>query len=186
MVLCFINSPYFDDRDIVADFGVGDKGDKNTRNRLMALFEFFCFCADIVDFCWWICYIWCKMGKWGDEMRNISDLHIAFRAGWLGDNILTVYFPFFANILKEESIGQVDEHAFSILFCKKYGVSVPIAFIRQVLAVGLANGSIHDDRGKYIVDKKAIQPFCFDNKLFEIEWEKRNYSTPKKTQQRIK
>ena len=47
-------------------------------------------------------------------------LYAAFKAGYMGQNILNTYFPFFANILHEKHIEVIDEYLLQKEFHNKY------------------------------------------------------------------
>ena len=79
-------------------------------------------------------------------------LYAAFKAGYMGQNILNTYFPFFANILHEKHIEVIDEYLLQKEFHNKYNFEPTIPFIRQVLSVGLENKSIKKVANNYISD----------------------------------
>lgn len=98
-------------------------------------------------------------------------VYAAFRSGCLGDNILDAFFPFFANIICSENWENVEDTLVRSEFESKYKIPVPLTFVRQVLGVGVKNGSIIYSRGKYAVQKDKISQFQFDSEPFEKKWE---------------
>lgn len=67
--------------------------------------------------------------------NQISDAYIIYKLQ-CKTNILEAYFPFIANIIAENSRDEIDENSIKQGFEKKYGISISIPFIRQVLGVG--------------------------------------------------
>ena len=96
-----------------------------------------------------------------------AKIYAAFRSGCLGDNILDAYFPFFANIICENEWEYVNDKQVSTEFEKKYSFAVPLTFVRQVLGVGMKNGSIVDDHAQYRVCKEELAAFKFDSREFD-------------------
>ena len=106
-------------------------------------------------------------------MKNsLVKVYAAYRSGCLGDNILDTYFRFFANIIYERQWEEVDEVSLANAFLERYGISLPLPFIRQVLGVGMENKSIIDDHGKYIAQRDQIKAFRFDDTDFDNRWNK--------------
>lgn len=99
-------------------------------------------------------------------------LYAAYRSGCLGDNILDTYFHFFANIIYDQHWEEIDEAALADVFSDRYGILLPLTFVRQVLGVGMENNSIIDDHGKYIAQRDQIKDFRFDTDDFERRWDK--------------
>lgn len=104
--------------------------------------------------------------------KDLVKLYAAFRSGCLGDNILEAYFPFLANIICEENWASVDEKLIATKFNQKYKITIPLTFIRQVLGIGLVNGSIVVDHGKYIAVNEKLKGYRFDCQEFETQWKK--------------
>ena len=105
-------------------------------------------------------------------MKNdLVKVYAAFRSGCLGSNILEAYFPFFVNIICDEGWEIIEETKVADHFERKYHISVPLAFVRQVLGIGLENNSIYYDRGKYRVEKDIICQYKFDSSSFDSNWD---------------
>lgn len=104
--------------------------------------------------------------------NRLIKVYAAYRSGCLGDNILETYFPFFANIMYEQHWDEIDEGKMAEAFATKYGIKLPLTFVRQVLGVGMNNGSIIDDHGKYIAQRNVIKKYCFDPTDFDKRWNK--------------
>ena len=73
---------------------------------------------------------------------KLIKVYAAYRSGCIGDNILDTYFPFFANIIYEQHWDEIDEKKIAEVFAQKYGIILPLTFVRQVLGIGMSNGSI--------------------------------------------
>lgn len=113
-------------------------------------------------------------------------LYAAFKAGYLGENILNTYFPFFANILYEKHIEIVDEYVLQAEFEKKYNFKPTIPFIRQVLSIGLENKSIIKIKNNYNSDFSKLKQYTLNTDDFENNWnsllhEFQKYSSSNKT-----
>ena len=105
---------------------------------------------------------------------DMVKVYAAFRSGCLGNNILEAYFPFLASIICNEDWMFVDENRVQLEFERKYKIPVPLTFVRQVLEIGLRNGSIVNSKGQYVVQKDKISKYQFDSELFENKWDKMN------------
>lgn len=81
-------------------------------------------------------------------MANIIKLYAAYKAGFLGNNILDTYFSFMANMISEERLAVVEDTVIAAKFKERYTMDLPLPFIRQVLGVGVQNGSFIEDHGK--------------------------------------
>lgn len=104
--------------------------------------------------------------------KRLIKVYAAYRSGCLGDNILETYFPFFANIMYEQHWDEIDESKMAAAFADKYGIKLPLTFVRQVLGVGMNNESIIDDHGKYIAQRNVLKKYCFDPTDFDKRWSK--------------
>ena len=103
---------------------------------------------------------------------KLIKVYAAYRSGCIGDNILDTYFPFFANIIYEQHWDEIDEKKIAEVFAQKYGIILPLTFVRQVLGIGMSNGSILDDHGQYIADRGMIKQFRFEATDFDKRWNK--------------
>ena len=84
-------------------------------------------------------------------MSNITKLYAAYKAGYLGNNILDTYFSFMANMILEEHLMVVEDGVIATKFKERYTIELPLPFIRQVLGVGVQKKCFIEDRGKYSV-----------------------------------
>ncbi len=66
-------------------------------------------------------------------MPNITKLFAAYKAGYLGNNILDTYFSFMANIILEEQMTVVETVAIANKFKERYSIELPLPFVKQVL-----------------------------------------------------
>lgn len=101
---------------------------------------------------------------------NAIKLYAAYKAGVLGNNILDTYFSFIANMLIEDNVNIVEDHAVRDMFEKRYHFSISLPFIRQVLGVGVINGSFVEDHGKFSVMKEILSKYSFDTSDFDSQW----------------
>lgn len=98
------------------------------------------------------------------------NIYAAYKSGFLGNNILDTYFSFVANILIEKKIIVVEAGEVIALFNEKYGVNLPLPFIHQVLGVGVENGVLVPDHGKYSVSLEQLVTYKFDVADFDKNW----------------
>lgn len=99
-------------------------------------------------------------------MSDVTKLYAAFKAGYLGNNILDTYFSFFANIILSNDFTIVEDEDVAKKFNEKYGIKLPLPFVRQVLGVGLENHSIISDHGKYVSVKNEMKKYRFNETDF--------------------
>lgn len=102
--------------------------------------------------------------------KDVVKLYAAYQSGCLGNNILDTYFAFFANVILENKLETVDEKAVQEKIKKKYKIDLPLSFIRQVLGIGITNGSIIDDRGVYLVKRDVLMQYQFSGTDFDSMW----------------
>ena len=105
-------------------------------------------------------------------MANIIKLYAAYKSGFLGNNILDTYFSFMANMISEERLSVVEDTVIAAKFEERYTMELPLPFIRQVLGVGVQNGSFVEDHGKYSVVVNEIAKYCFSKTDFDALWER--------------
>lgn len=107
-------------------------------------------------------------------MSSITKLYAAYKAGYLGDNILDTYFSFIANIIAEKHITVVEDTHVAALFKERYDIELPLPLLRQVLGVGVDNKCFVEDHGKYGVEFSRLSEFRFDETDFNKLWEQLN------------
>ena len=105
-------------------------------------------------------------------MANIIKLYAAYKSGFLGNNILDTYFSFMANMISEERLSVVEDTVIAAKFEERYTMELPLPFIRQVLGVGVQNGSFIEDHGKYSVVVNEIAKYCFSKTDFDVLWDR--------------
>ena len=105
-------------------------------------------------------------------MANIIKLYAAYKAGFLGNDILDTYFSFMANMISDERLTVVEDTVIAAKFKERYSMELPLPFIRQVLGVGVQNGSFIEDHGKYSVDVTKIAKYRFSEIDFDVQWER--------------
>lgn len=103
-------------------------------------------------------------------MSNVTKLYAAYKAGYLGDNILDTYFSFFATIIKEEHLSVIKEDTITAKFRERYSIELPLPFVRQVLGSGVKYGCFVEDHGQYSVKVEEIMKYCFQTSDFETHW----------------
>lgn len=104
-------------------------------------------------------------------MTNIIKLYAAYKAGYLGNNILDTYFSFMANMIFEEHLMVIEDGVVAAKFKERYTIELPLPFIRQVLGVGVHNGSFIEDHGKYSVVISKLSKYRFSKTEFDSLWE---------------
>lgn len=104
--------------------------------------------------------------------RNTAKLYAAYKSGFLGEDRLNTYFSFLANIIIDNRITEIETATISRLFRERYSFDLPLGFIRQVLGVGVKNGSIVFNRGKYCAVPDLLSQYGFKDTSFEIHWNK--------------
>lgn len=105
-------------------------------------------------------------------MATIIKLYAAYKAGYLGNNILDTYFSFMANMISEEGLTVVEDTVVAAKFKERYTMELPLPFIRQVLGVGVQNGSFIEDHGKYSVVVNEIAKYRFSETDFDALWDR--------------
>lgn len=105
-------------------------------------------------------------------MKDITKLYAAYKAGYLGNNILDTYFSFIANMISEEHLSIVEDNAISDKFKERYKIELPLPFVRQILGVGVQKKCFIEDRGKYSVVVEELKKYCFDETDFNTMWER--------------
>jgi len=104
-------------------------------------------------------------------MSNITKLYAAYKAGYLGDNILDTYFSFIANIISESQLSVVEDNDIAAKFKERYSIELPLPFVRQVLGVGVQNKCFVEDHGKYSVVVEELQKYRFNDTSFNDMWD---------------
>lgn len=105
-------------------------------------------------------------------MAKATKLYAAYKAGYLGENILETYFSFVANMIFEENLTIIEDGVIKSKFEKRYSIEVSLTFMRQVLGVGVKNGSFVEYRGRYNVVRDEIKKYLFDETKFNFLWER--------------
>ena len=104
------------------------------------------------------------------DKNKFIKLHAAFKSGFLGNNIMETYYPFFASIIYTNKYQTIDEYVLQKDFMAKYNFTPTIPFIRQVLSIGLENNSIKSLAGKFVPDFPALKAHIFDSSQFDQTW----------------
>lgn len=107
--------------------------------------------------------------------KDLIKLYAAYKSGCLGNNIMDTYFSFFANIILDEKMSTINEIDVASRFRKKYQIDLPLSLVRQVLGIGVSNGSIVDERGAYLVKKDILKQYQFEGTDFDKMWSKLIY-----------
>jgi len=106
------------------------------------------------------------------KKKDLVKLYAAYKAGCLGDNILDTYFNFFVNIILDDKMQTITDVEIKNRFQKRYQINLPLGLIRQVLSIGVANGSIIDDKGAYLPKREILLKYKFSEKDFDDLWRK--------------
>ena len=81
-------------------------------------------------------------------MKSIDKYYAAFKAGYLGTNVLDTYFSFVANIILENKYTTIEDASIRNAIMERYDIELPLTFIRQVLSVGVEHNCFVENRGK--------------------------------------
>lgn len=104
--------------------------------------------------------------------KSFSEVYELFKIRCSNGNILESYYPFLANVIIERGSEQVNDNTVRNDFEKKYGIPISLPFTRQVLSVGLENGSIVNVKGEYIADMANLQEYKLPKDEFEKNWQR--------------
>lgn len=104
-------------------------------------------------------------------MKNITKLYAAYKAGYLGDNILDTYFALVANMILEKRLTVIEDTIIASEIQERYQVELPLPFVRQILGVGVKNRCFIDDHGKYSVAVKELSQYGFNETDFTEKWD---------------
>lgn len=104
-------------------------------------------------------------------MKNITKLYAAYKAGYLGDNILDTYFALVANMILEKRLTVIEDTVIASEIRERYQIELPLPFIRQILGVGVKNRCFIDDHGKYSVATKELSQYGFNETDFTEKWD---------------
>lgn len=103
-------------------------------------------------------------------MENIKKLYIAYKAGYLGNNVLDTYFSFVANIISEEQLNFIEDTVIAKKFHERYSIELPLPFLRQILNLGVINNCFIENHGKYSVVIEEIDKYHFNETDFNEMW----------------
>ncbi|ECV9671649.1 hypothetical protein F2N07_05550 [Campylobacter jejuni] len=103
-------------------------------------------------------------------MKNITKLYAAYKAGYLGDNILDTYFTLVANMILEKHLRIIQDTVIVSEIKERYQIELPIPFVRQILGIGVKNNCFIDDHGKYSVAINELSKYKFDETDFTQKW----------------
>lgn len=104
-------------------------------------------------------------------MKNAIKLYAAYKAGYLGNNILDTYFALVANMIIEKHLTVIEDTVIASEIQERYQVELPLPFIRQVLGVGVRNECFFEDHGKYSVVAEKVSQYGFSDTDFNERWE---------------
>lgn len=102
--------------------------------------------------------------------NKLNDAYIIYKLQCKKNNILEAYFPFMANIIMEKCVDEINENIIQKEFEDKYGIKLSVAFVRQVLGVGVENKSIAKRYGKYVADISELARYKIESSDFEKMW----------------
>ena len=104
-------------------------------------------------------------------MKNITKLYAAYKAGYLGKNILDTYFALVANMILEKHLTVIEDTVIASEIRERYQVELPLPFVRQILGVGVKNRCFIEDHGKYSVAIKELSQYGFNEIDFTQKWD---------------
>lgn len=110
------------------------------------------------------------MGEKMKTKEEITKFYAAYKAGYLGNNILDTYFALVANIILKKQLTVIEDTVVASEIQKRYMIDLPLPFVRQILGVGVKNRCFIEDHGKYVVAVEKLSQYNFDEKNFNELW----------------
>lgn len=104
-------------------------------------------------------------------MKKIMKLYAAYKAGYLGNNILDTYFTLVANMILENHLTVIEDMTIASAIQERYQIELPLPFIRQILGIGVKNKCFIEDHGKYSVVLEQLSQYGFSETDFIEQWE---------------
>ena len=105
-------------------------------------------------------------------MSDVTKLYAAYKAGYLGNNILDTYFSFIANMIVEERMTVIEDSVIADKFNERYTIDLPLPFVRQILGVGVQNNCFKEVFNKYNVVIEEVSKYRFIESDFNKLWNK--------------
>lgn len=105
-------------------------------------------------------------------MSDVTKLYAAYKAGYLGNNILDTYFSFIANMIVEERMTVIEDSVIADKFSERYTIDLPLPFVRQILGVGVQNNCFKEVFNKYNVVIEEVSKYRFNESDFNKLWNK--------------
>lgn len=105
-------------------------------------------------------------------MSDVIKLYAAYKAGYLGNNILDTYFSFIANMIAEERMTVIEDSVIVDKFNERYTIDLPLPFVRQILGVGVQNNCFKEVFNKYNVVIEEVSKYRFNESDFNKLWNK--------------
>lgn len=100
------------------------------------------------------------------------DVYTLFKMQCADGDILRAYYPFLANIILDAKMDKIDENIVKNAFEEKYEIPITIPFIRQILGVGIDNGSIVKRFGEYSPNLNELNKYRIPSSDFDIMWKR--------------
>ena len=106
------------------------------------------------------------------KKERLVKMQAAYLAGCLSKDVMESYFPFVAYVIAESHIVDIHVQEVASKFEGRYGFSLPLTVIREILSVGVRRGVFKYDAGKgrYWVANDLTSQF-FDDKSFNLSWQ---------------
>ena len=104
-------------------------------------------------------------------IERLFDVYAIFKLTCTSGSIMEVYYPFLANIILDKNMDKINVNEVKKVFEEKYGLPISVPFIRQVLAVGIENGSIVKLYGEYSANRLKLREFKLPENDFEKQWQ---------------
>lgn len=108
------------------------------------------------------------------KSKRIVKLQAAYLAGCFNQNIFESYLPFFIKAVEACSLAMFNAEEVSVAIGSRYGVDLPLTFVRTVLAVGCQRGVFCNDNksGQYYLVWTKTREFAFDDQEFNEKWDR--------------
>lgn len=106
------------------------------------------------------------------KSTRIIKLQAAYLTGCFNQNVFESYLPFFVKAVEACNLVMFNAEEVSVAICSRYGVDLPLTFVRTVLAVGCQRELFCNDKksGRYYLVQAKAGGFVFDDREFNAKW----------------
>lgn len=106
--------------------------------------------------------------------KRIVKLQAAYLTGCLNRNIFESYLPFFIKAVEAGNLSMFNAEEVSAAIGSRYGIDLPLTFVRTVLVVGCQRELFCNDKksGRYYLVQTKKGEFAFDDHGFNEKWDR--------------